>query len=80
MIQRVREWLGPEGIELFKDYKAKYKTVSPVFVDNGIPHPVYFIEGMQVRNFLRTLEECKDWTDHDFDNQWAKIINQAIEE
>ena len=78
MITKVKKWLGKDGIACFRKYKENYGTVSPIFIEDKIPHPVHFREGMQVRNFLRTLEECKDWTSHDFDNKWKDIIEEAI--
>lgn len=80
IIQKTKEWLGEEGISHFQQYKEKYDTVSPVFYDEKalIPHPVHFREGMQIRNFLRQLPECKEWTAHDFDNRWIEIIEKAI--
>lgn len=42
-----------------------------------IPHPVHFREGMQVRNFLRTIYG-DSWTAHDYDNRWAALIEEAI--
>ena len=43
------------------------------------PHAVHFREGMQVRNFLRTLPQCKDWSCHKLDDEWAKIVEDALE-
>lgn len=45
-----------------------------------IPHPVHFREGKAVRNSLRKCEHCKDWSDHDFDDNWAEAVEKAIEE
>jgi hypothetical protein len=45
-----------------------------------IPHPVHFREGMWVRNRLRESDLTDDWTDHDFDNNWARVVELAIEE
>jgi hypothetical protein len=78
IINKVKEFLGPQGIDLFRDYLAKYDRVDPTFLDGRIPHPVHFREGTAVRNFLRSLEECKDWTDHDYDNNWVILIEEAI--
>lgn len=79
---KLREWLGQDGLECFRDYKKKYGTVSPVFTDVStelnIPHSVHFREGMFVRNFLRSLPECKDWDSHKLDDSWVKIIEEAI--
>ena len=42
-----------------------------------IPHPVHFREGMQVRNFLRTIFG-DTWTAHDYDDRWTELIEEAI--
>jgi len=78
IMKAVVEWLGPDGIAHFKRYKEKYGTVSPVFKTGRLPWPVHFREGMKVRNFLRTLPDCKGWTDHDLDNAWAEVIESAL--
>lgn len=44
----------------------------------SIPHSVHFREGMQVRNFLRTIFG-DTWTAHDYDNRWATLVEEAIE-
>jgi len=44
------------------------------------PHPIHFREGMQIRNWLRESGLCKDWSDHDLDNNWARVVEKAIEE
>jgi len=86
LIERVRKWLGPKGIKFFKDIQQEDGTLlnhwmegAPSVRQGGVPHIVHFREGMQVRNFLRGQPECKDWTDHDFDNRWKQIIIRAIE-
>jgi hypothetical protein len=86
LIQRLKEWLGNDGISLFRDYKKEFGTVSPVISTTHpmnpsgpyIPHPVHFREGMQVRNWLRGQPECAGWSDHDYDDRWAKLVNEAI--
>lgn len=45
-----------------------------------LPHAVHFKEGMQVRNFLRKLPECKGWTAHDYDERWVGLVEVALEE
>lgn len=80
LIFQVRKWLGSDGIGFFSEMKKEYGTVSPVFMEGKIPHAVHFREGMQVRNFLRGLSECADWSNDDFDNQWAYLIDKTIEE
>jgi hypothetical protein len=71
------KFLGKEGRQCFREYKMKYGTVSPV-IPGRIPHPVHFREGMVVRNCLRKLEACKDWTDHDYDDTWIEVVERAI--
>jgi hypothetical protein len=83
LIQETRKWLGSDGINLFKGWKTEHGTVSPVLEGGppfNIPHAVHFNEGMQVRNFLRTLDECGDWTGCEMDNTWMAIVEAAIEE
>lgn len=72
---KVKKWLGKSGITFFFNLKKKYGSVSPVYMENGIPHPVHWREGMQVRNFLR---KHVNWDCHKLDNQWANIIEEAI--
>jgi hypothetical protein len=44
----------------------------------GIPHPVHFREGMQIRNWLRKQPETKGWTDYDYDDKWEGLVLKAI--
>lgn len=78
LVYATRKWLGKDGIELFKDIKNKYGEISACWMDGPIPHPVHFREGMQVRNFLRMTNLCKEWSDHDLDSNWTKVIEKAI--
>ena len=78
LVSHVRKFLGNDGIAFFVNCKLEYDTVSPVIVDGPIPHPVHLREGMQVRNAMRKSELCSTWTDHDFDNNWAEVVNQVI--
>lgn len=81
---KLYEWLGEENVIYFKHLKGLTGTVSPVLKLNVkrkfIPtHPVHFREGMQIRNFLRSQPECITWSDHDFDNNWIKVVELCIE-
>lgn len=83
-----------DGIKFFFECLIKYKDISPVYMEDpstisplpdsiehtpiNLPHPVHFREGMQIRNFMRTCEECKDWTAHDFDNYWISIVGLVM--
>lgn len=77
--KQVLEWLGPDGIKFFREVKAKHGTLLAVWMEGGIPHPVHFREGMQVRNFLRTITN-HSWTSHEYDERWAQIVEEAIKE
>ncbi len=81
LVEHIRAWLGPRGIALFRRYKRWAGSVSPTFGRNNhrrIPHPVHFREGMQVRNAMRNSEFCPNWDDHDFDDTWEMVVEQAI--
>lgn len=85
VFEQVSVWLGEDGYRFFSHLEGLTGTVSPVLKLNakrkGIPvHPVHFREGMQVRNFLRGLSECKDWTCEDFDDLWPEVVHQIVEE
>lgn len=83
LVEKMRDFLAEDGIKLFQEYQKEHGTVSPVFsVKIGrqtIPHPVHFREGMQIRNFMRGCDECKDWGDHALDDTWAAVVEKAIQ-
>lgn len=79
LIEKTHEWLGKDGIDFFKKIKNKYGQYNAVFTEGGIPHPVHFREGMQVRNFMRSTGLCEDFDDHDFDNNWTLLIEKVME-
>jgi hypothetical protein len=83
LVENGRLWLGPYGISFFSHLKGLTGDVSPVLRLNierkHIPtHPVHFREGMGVRNWMRTQDECKNWSDEDFDNNWIILIEEII--
>jgi len=78
IVEKLKVWLGAEGKSFFKEIKAKHGQIDAVFMEGRIPHPVHFREGMQVRNFLRGLPECKDWDAHDYDNKWVLLVEEGI--
>jgi len=80
LIIKTKEWLGSEEVSFFRDLKDKYSTINAVWNEGGIPHSVHFREGMQVRNFMRENGLCDDWTDHDFDDNWIRLIEEAVKE
>lgn len=78
IVEKLRGYLGNSGRECFQEYLETHGEVCPVFVYKGIPYAVHFREGMQVRNFLRGLDECKDWTHDQFEEDYVKYIEEAI--
>lgn len=76
LVQGIKEFLGKKGTKFFRECKAEYGTVSPVISGNP-PHPVHFREGMTIRNKLRELTD-NQWTAHQYDDRWQKIVEDAI--
>lgn len=74
----LKEWLREEGIAWFSTCFRDFGKVDPILNIGGLPHPVHFREGMQVRNFLRTLPETSGWTSHDYDNRWASLVRAVL--
>lgn len=74
-------YLGPndEPLTYKEAYVVRLTHYGPEKAPPPLPHPVHFREGMSVRNFLRTLSECKDWTPNDFDSRWADLVERAID-
>lgn len=81
LIEKAKEFIGEEGIDHFKKLIEKFGdkwSYSVSSVKYGIPHAVHFQEGMQVRNFMRGTGLCEDWTDHELDDNWDRVIEGAI--
>lgn len=78
VITKLKNYLRKDGINFFKDLKDKYGEINCVYSDGGIPHPVHLREGMQIRNFLRGLPECKDWSFDFLEDHWVDIVEEAI--
>ena len=78
LVKKTKKWLRETGIEYFQDIKKEHGCIDAVWNDGGIPHSVHFREGMQVRNFMRQSKLCKNWTDHDYDNNWITLIEKCI--
>jgi hypothetical protein len=78
LVDAVKGFLGPPGIALFSFYKREHGTVSPVYMEDGFPHPVHFREGMHVRNYMRSTNLCENWSPHDLDDTWAEVVERAI--
>jgi hypothetical protein len=92
LIKKTKKWLRKEGITFFREIKAKHGEVDAVWVEyekdefgrnHKIPRTIHFQQGMQVRNFMRYIrlkhnELCEGWDDHDFDDNWADLIEECI--
>lgn len=79
--KRFRKWLTQKGIKYLNDIIKKHGTILAVWNENGIPHPVHFREGMQIRNWMRQQPEFKDNLDcHWLDNNWAEFTEGALKE
>lgn len=81
---KVGVFLGQEGLRWFGHIKGLKGTCAATLKLNqkrkGMPaHPIHLREGMQVRNFLRTLSECKSWDQDQLDDNWAIIVERAVE-
>lgn len=79
LVREVRLWLGEVGLKFFRDLRDKYgdEFGTACWMENGIPHPVHFREGMQIRNKLRELTNGS-WTSHQYDDNWHKVIAECL--
>lgn len=80
IINKVGEFLGEENIRWFAHVKGLKGRVDCILRLNykrkHMPtHTIYLREGMQIRNFLRSLSECAG---ADFDSLWIDVINLLI--
>lgn len=78
LVNLVRVWLGKDGIEFFSNCLKNYGTVSPIFKDGKLPHPVHWREGMAVRNFMRSSGLCDFWTSEELDEAWSEVVVRAV--
>jgi len=80
LVQQMKRWLGEAGLKFFGDLRKKYGESFgvAVWMEGDIPHPVHFREGMQVRNKLRDLTNGS-WTAHEYDDNWATVIEKCLE-
>jgi len=83
LIEKTKKWLHLlGGIKFFKDVKKEHGQINALWMEKygnlEIPHPVHFREGMDVRNFMRGSGECKNWTAHEFDDNWIALVEECI--
>lgn len=79
-IQKCQNWLGEKGINHFKMILKEHGTLNAVWQEESIPHIVHFREGMQIRNFMRSLNEFKNWNAHELDDNWQLFVLECIGE
>ena len=78
IVRKLHDWLGSEGRSIFRIWESEYGTVTPIIMEDKYPHAVHFREGMQVRNFLIGLDECKFWNYDQFENEYPVYIKLAM--
>ena len=78
--ERFIEWLQPKGVEYLNNIIEEHGTLIAVWNEGGIPHPVHFREGMQIRNWMREQPEfsADKLDDHWFDNNWHKFTEGCL--
>jgi hypothetical protein len=76
--ERLRLELGKDGVLFFREVYEKHGALNVCLeTDDSVPHPVYFREGMKVRNILRELTG-NAFDDHWYDGMWIPITMLAI--
>lgn len=82
-LDKVRNFLGTEGIEFFRACKEEHGSLSPVLkIDNAgaIKYwPVEWNEGRQVRDFLLGFDEFKNEEIETLEKLWRFLVEQIIE-
>jgi len=78
LVKKVRKWLGKDGLEFFEWCLKEHGRIDAVYMKEGIPYPVHFRDGMSVRNYMRYTRLCKKWYDHDFDDNWVRVVQKAL--
>lgn len=73
---RFKVWLGVEGIKFFTELYEEYGHLVVVLDEEGIPHPVHWREGMQVRNWMRSNTSCVGLN---LDDDWERFVLTALE-
>lgn len=78
VVKGLKSWLGEPGERYFQWCIDTHGEICCVYNEHGIPHPVHLCEGMQVRNFLRTTDYCKNKDTHWLDDNWAILVQEAL--
>jgi hypothetical protein len=83
IIDKVGAFLGEENIRWFAHVKGLKGEIDAVLRLNMkrkfLPvHPIHLREGMQIRNFMRGLPECKHWPQDTFEHGWIEVVEELI--
>lgn len=87
VVQQLQTWLGIKGIQYFQDVKELHGTLDAVWMEpveadmipQYIPRSIDSQEGKSLRTFMKTLDECKDWKEKDFEEQWMPVLEKCID-
>ena len=77
LVCKLKDWLGEDGLKFFSDVKKEHGKIDAVWMEGKLPHPVHFMEGMQVRNFLR---KHVDWDSNKLDDSWVELVEKALKQ
>lgn len=85
ILLNVAEYLGDDNIRWFGHIRGLKGSVNCTlklnFKKKHLPaHPINLREGMQIRNFLRSLPDCKSWSYQDLQAAWVEVLNQLIDQ
>lgn len=88
LIDCVRTWLKPKGIEYLRDLKELHGSLNAQWCELGeldnitqfVPRSIASQEGKFLRLYLRTLSICKEWDSQDYMDNWLWIMDESIEE
>lgn len=86
VVESLHNWLGSSGRRFFRTLAKLYKgDVIPVlrlnYIRKHVPaHSVHLREGMQIRNYLRSLPNTKGWSFDQFENDYHLYIKAAMKE
>lgn len=58
--------------------KNNYENINPIREEGNIVYPTEFREGYLIKQLLRKLEVCKEWTESDIQEHWKKKVNLAM--
>lgn len=69
---------GENGVQFFTRIFKAHGKLNVAIWEHGFPHSIHTNEGMMIRNFMRDSGLCEDWTDHDYDNNWEKLVLTSL--